>query len=222
MGTAIPYELHLYRLRRLRDMGCNAIRTSHNPQSPEFYRACDELGFAVMAETRHFGAAPAELHQLRTMVRRDRNHPCVFLWSLFNEEPLQCSAMGEKIARTMKRVADEADGTRPVSGGMNGPLECAGAVHAVDVMGFNYLQYGYDRFHEAFPRLAIVGSETESYLTQRGGTVNFSDETVLRRSAFGRDRASAAPAQPRPHSYGLKCLKSCFSAKPFSIGMERT
>lgn len=196
VGTAIPYELHLYRLRRLRDMGCNAIRTSHNPQSPEFYRACDELGFAVMAETRHFGAAPAELHQLRTMVRRDRNHPCVFLWSLFNEEPLQCSAMGEKIARTMKRVADEADGTRPVSGGMNGPLECAGAVHAVDVMGFNYLQYGYDRFHEAFPQIAIVGSETESYLTQRGGTVNFSDETVLRRSAFGRDRAAAVPAQP--------------------------
>ena len=189
VGTAIPYELHLYRLRRLRDMGCNAIRTSHNPQSPGFYRACDELGFAVMDETRHFGAAPAELHQLRTLVRRDRNHPCVFLWSLFNEEPLQCAAMGEKIARAMKAVTDAEDGTRPVTGGMNGPLECAGAVHVVDVMGFNYLQYGYDRFHQAFPNICIVGSENESYLTQRGETRNFNDGTALRRSAVACDRA---------------------------------
>lgn len=196
VGTAIPYELHLYRLRRLRDMGCNAIRTSHNPQSPGFYQACDELGFAVMDETRHFGAAPAELHQLRTMIRRDRNHPCVFLWSLFNEEPLQCTAMGEKIARTMKRIVDEEDGTRPVTGGMNGPLECAGAVRVVDVMGFNYLQYGYDRFHQLFPHIGIIGLETESYLTQRGETKNYDDGTVLRRSAFARDRATAVQKQP--------------------------
>lgn len=189
VGTALSYPLHRYRLERLRDMGCNAIRTSHNPQDPEFYKACDELGFAVMDETRHFSSAPEELRQLRTMIRRDRNHPSVFLWSLFNEEPLQCSAMGEKIARTMKRIADEEDGTRPVTGGMNGPLECEGAVHVVDVMGFNYLQYGYDEFHARFPELSVVGSETASYLSERGEWKDADTETLLRRSAFGRKRS---------------------------------
>jgi len=186
VGAAITDDLNYYRVKRLREMGCNAIRTSHNPQSPGFYRACDELGIAVMAETRHFGSTEEELRQLRTMVRRDRNHPSVFFWSLFNEEPLQCSRMGEKIARTMKRVADEEDGTRPVSGGMNGPLECEGAVKVVDVMGFNYLQYGYDDFHKWFPQMPIVGSETASHLTGRGEAANIVTDTVLHRSSFGR------------------------------------
>ncbi len=201
VGVAIPYELHLYRLQMLKEMGCNAIRTSHNPQSPGFYRACDQLGFAVMDETRHFGSAPEELHQLRTMVRRDRNHPCVFFWSLFNEEPLQCSVMGERIARTMKKVVDTEDGTRPVSGGMNGPLECEGAVNVVDMMGFNYLQYGYDEFHAAYPEMPIVGSETSSYLSQRGETKNFINDTELRRSAFGKVRSLTGEGAPNMYAW---------------------
>ncbi len=188
VGAAIQDDLNFYRVRRLKEMGCNAIRTSHNPQSPGFYRACDRLGVAVMAEARHFGSAGEELHQLRTMVRRDRNHPSVFFWSLFNEEPLQCSRAGERIARTMKRVVDGEDGSRPVSGGMNGPLECEGAVKVVDVMGFNYLQYGYDDFHKWFPDMPIVGSETASHLTGRGEAVNVATDTVLHRSSFARQK----------------------------------
>ena len=186
VGAAITDDLNYYRVKRLKEMGCNAIRTSHNPQSPGFYRACDELGIAVMAETRHFGSTKEELHQLRTMVRRDRNHPSVFFWSLFNEEPLQCSRAGERIARTMKRVVDAEDGFRPVSGGMNGPLECEGAVKVVDVMGFNYLQYGYDDFHKWFPDMPIVGSETASHLTGRGEARNIVNDAELHRSSFGR------------------------------------
>jgi len=188
VGAAITDDLNEYRIRCLKEMGCNAIRTSHNPQSPGFYRACDRLGIAVMAEVRHFGSAQEELRQLRVMLRRDRNHPCVFFWSLFNEEPLQCSRAGEKIARSMKRVVDQEDGTRAVSGGMNGPLECEGAVHVVDVMGFNYLQYGYDDFHKWFPHMPIVGSETGSHLTGRGEVRNIVTDTELHRSAFGRQK----------------------------------
>ncbi len=186
VGAAITDDLNYYRVKRLKEMGCNAIRTSHNPQSPGLYRACDQLGVALMAETRHFGSAAEELRQLRTMVRRDRNHPSVFFWSLFNEEPLQCSRAGEKIARTMKRIVDAEDGSRPVSGGMNGPLECEGAVNVVDVMGFNYLQYGYDDFHKWFPDMPIVGSETASHLTGRGEARNIVAENELHRSSFGR------------------------------------
>ncbi len=188
VGAAITDDLNFYRIRRLKEMGCNAIRTSHNPQSPGFYRACDQLGIAVMAEVRHFGSAREELRQLRTMIRRDRNHASVFFWSLFNEEPLQCSRAGEKIARSMKRVVDEEDGSRPVSGGMNGPLECEGAVNVVDVMGFNYLQYGYDDFHKWFPNMPIVGSETGSHLTGRGEAQNVANDTVLHRASFGRQK----------------------------------
>lgn len=201
VGVAIPYELNVFRLKKLKEMGCNAIRTSHNPQSPGFYRACDELGFAVMAETRHFGSAAEELHQLRTMVRRDRNHPCVFFWSLFNEEPLQCSVMGERIARTMKKVVDAEDGTRPTSGGMNGPLECEGAVKVVDIMGFNYLQYGYDEFHASYPDMPVIGSETSSYLSQRGETKNFISDTELRRSAFGQIRSRTGEGAPNMYAW---------------------
>ncbi len=188
VGTAITDDLNYYRIRRLKEMGCNAIRTSHNPQSPGFYRACDEMGIAVMAEVRHFGSAREELRQLRTMIRRDRCHPSVFFWSLFNEEPLQCSRAGERVARSMKRVVDEEDGTRPVSGGMNGPLECEGAVNVVDVMGFNYLQYSYDDFHKWFPDMPIVGSETGSHLTGRGEAQNVVNDAVLHRSSFGRQK----------------------------------
>lgn len=168
VGTAVPYALHLYRMKLLKSMGCNAIRTSHNPQSPEFYRACNEVGLLVMNETRHFSSTNECLHQLREFVRRDRNHPCVVMWSIFNEEPLQCSKSGEKMARTMKAVITKEDGTRPLTGGMNGPLEKEGVVNVVDVMGFNYLQYGYDEFHKNYPQMPIVGSETGSYVTTRG------------------------------------------------------
>lgn len=189
-GTALTYEIQLYRLKKLKEMGCNAIRTSHNPQSPEFYRACDELGFAVMDEIRHFGSCDEELRQLRSMVRRDRNHPCVFIWSIFNEEPLQCSKTGEKIALRMKRLINEEDGTRPITGGMNGPLESDGAVKVIDIMGFNYLQYGYDDFHKLNPNMPIIGSETVSHLTQRDSDTEGKTETALRRTSFGRERTN--------------------------------
>jgi len=184
VGAALTYPLQRLRIEKLREMGCNAIRTSHNPQSPDFYRACDELGILVMDETRHFSATREVLRQLEAFVRRDRNHPCVIFWSLFNEEPLQCSPVGEKIALRMKKLVYELDGTRPVSGGMNGALEPQGAVHAVDMMGFNYLQYGYDDFHALHPEMPVYGSENDSWCTSRGETEN--DLAKGYRSAFAR------------------------------------
>lgn len=194
VGTALTYPLQRYRIEKLREMGCNAIRTSHNPQSPDFYRACDELGILVMNETRHFSATREVLRQLEIFVRRDRNHPCVIFWSLFNEEPLQCSPVGEKIALAMKKLVYALDGTRPVSGGMNGALEPQGAVHAVDMMGFNYLQYGYDDFHTLHPDMPLYGSENDSWCTSRGEVENARDKGY--RSAFLREH----PANLHPWS----------------------
>lgn len=168
VGTAIPYKVHLYRMKRLKAMGCNGIRTSHNPYNPEFYRACDEVGMVVMDEIRQFSTTRDGLRDLRTFIRRDRNHPCVILWSMFNEEIHQCSREGEKIGRTMKALINEEDGTRLVTGGQNGSIEAEGIIHVADVMGFNYMQYGYDEFHAMYPDMPIIGSENASYISGRG------------------------------------------------------
>ena len=167
VGVAVDKNILKYRLGKLKEMGCNAIRTSHNPQSPEFYEVCDELGFYIMDEVRHFSSTEICLKELTEFVKRDRNHPSVIMWSLFNEEPLQCCVMGEKIIKSMIDTLHKYDTTRVVTGGMNGPLEISGVVKYTDVMGFNYLQYGYDEFHKLFPEIPIVGSETGSYLSTR-------------------------------------------------------
>ena len=172
VGIAVPYEIQLYRIQRLKEMGCNAIRTSHNPQLEGFYRACDELGILVMNEARHFSSTAECLNQLKTFILRDRNHPCVILWSIFNEEPLQCTTVGRKMAKTMKNTVNALDGTRPISGGMNGPMEIEGVIKELDVIGFNYVQYEYDEFHAIYPNLPIIGSETASYLTTRDTVSN--------------------------------------------------
>lgn len=172
VGVALPDSIQRYRVSRLKEMGCNAIRTSHNPQLEGFYRACDELGVLVMDEVRHFSSTVEGLHQLRTLICRDRNHPSIILWSIFNEEPLQCTTIGKNMARTMKQEINRLDGTRPVTGGMNGPMEIEGVVKEVDVVGFNYGQYEYDEFHKLHPHIPIIGSETASYLTSRDTVKN--------------------------------------------------
>lgn len=184
VGVAIPEGVMEYRLKKLKSMGVNAVRTSHNPYLPEFYRYCDRMGIMVMNEIRHFSSTGEVTEQLKAFIKRDRNHPSVIMWSMFNEEPLQCSKRGEKIAWRMKRLINEYDGSRPVSGGMNGPLESEGVVKVVDIMGFNYLQYGYDNFHKIHSEIPVIGSETGSYMTTRG-TVK-TDKDTRKLCCYGR------------------------------------
>ena len=94
-----------YRVRKLQEMGCNALRTSHNPPTPELLDACDELGMLVLAETRMLSSSPEGLAQLENMVRRDRNHPSVFMWSLGNEESVSATGTGLLLLTALKRVA---------------------------------------------------------------------------------------------------------------------
>ncbi|HEU5358553.1 MAG TPA: glycoside hydrolase family 2 TIM barrel-domain containing protein, partial [Gemmatimonadales bacterium] len=86
VGSALPDRLQEYRIAKLKEMGSNAYRTSHNPPTPELLDACDRLGMLVLDETRMFSPEPEGLGQLERMIRRDRNHPCVFAWSIANEE----------------------------------------------------------------------------------------------------------------------------------------
>ncbi len=167
VGSALPDALQYYRLKCLKEMGCNAYRTSHNPPTPELLDACDELGMLVIDETRMMTSSEEGLDQLRTMIMRDRNHPSVILWSIGNEEPQQGTDRGAVIARTMKRVCRELDPTRGITAAMDGGYG-HGITEVLDVIGFNYRDDKIDDFHKSFPHIPIIGTETASTVATRG------------------------------------------------------
>lgn len=168
VGSALPDRLQYFRIAKLKEMGANAYRTSHNPPTPELLYTCDRMGMLVMDETRMFSSTPEGLSQLERMVRRDRNHPCIFLWSLGNEEPDQGAATGARICEAMKRLVRRLDSTRPVTLAMNGSWG-EGASAVVDVQGCNYFHLGnIDKLHTSFPQKPIIGSEDASALGTRG------------------------------------------------------
>jgi beta-galactosidase len=167
VGVAVPDAVQEYRIRRLREMGGNAYRCAHNPPTPELLDACDRLGMLVMDENRHLDSTVERLEDLRALIRRDRNHPCVILWSLFNEERLQGGERGARIAATMKREILKLDPTRPVTAAMSDGWE--GPVSPLlDVEGYNYSIPRYDPYHAAHPTHPMFGSETCSTVTTRG------------------------------------------------------
>jgi beta-galactosidase len=168
VGVALPDSLHEFRIRRLKSMGCNAIRL-HHAVAAELLQVCDRLGMLVMAENRIFNPSPEYLSQLQWMVRRDRNHPSVFMWSVLNEEPMQGTAAGYQMVRRAVAAVKALDDSRPVTAAMNdGMLSVRNAADAVDVLGFNYRQFNYDRVHAARPLLPMLSSEDTSAFQTRG------------------------------------------------------
>ncbi len=167
LGAALPDAVQYYRVRKLQEMGCDAIRTSHNPPTPELLNACDELGMLVFDETRMMSSNPEGLAQFGDLVRRDRNHPSVFMWSMGNEEGQANTETGLHILTAMKAVATAYDGSRPVSIapiraiGVGGLVEC-------DVMGYNYMDPGAAAYHKAHPDKPVIGTETVSAVGTRG------------------------------------------------------
>jgi beta-galactosidase len=169
VGTALPDAIQNYRVRKLQEMGCNALRTSHNPPTPELLKAADELGMLVFDETRMMSSNPEGLSQFADLVRRDRNHPCVFMWSMGNEEGTAATDRGFLILSAMKEVSTREDGSRPVSiaplgGNSMGKFGFA----ACDVQGYNYADPAADAFHKAHPDVPVMGTEQVSAVATRG------------------------------------------------------
>ena len=138
IGAALPDAVQYYRIRKLQEMGCNSIRTSHNPPTPELLDACDELGMLVFDETRMMSSNPEGMSQFGDLVRRDRNRPSVFMWSMGNEEGQANTEKGVLILSAMKALAKELDGSRPVSIAPTGAIG-TGGLAVCDVMGYNYM-----------------------------------------------------------------------------------
>ncbi len=169
VGVAIPDAVWEFRIRKLKEMGTNAYRCAHNPPSKEFLEICDSLGMLVLDENRVFNTSPEYTRQLEWMVRRDRNHPSIILWSVFNEEPMQGTANGYEMVRRMADVVKQLDTTRPVTAAMNGGFFTPQNVaNAVDLVGFNYQMGDYDRFRKEFPGRAFTSSEDGSAFMTRG------------------------------------------------------
>ena len=167
VGTGIPDALQVYRLRQLKKMGVNAIRSSHNPMTPELLDACDSLGFLVMEENRLMGINEEHTSLLRRMIERDRNHPSIILWSVGNEEwALEWNDKGRKLTESMRAYCHRFDPTRPMcvatSSGPN-------IVIPADVAGYNYVtQNPIDRHRADYPQRCAVGSEETTGCGTRG------------------------------------------------------
>jgi beta-galactosidase len=170
VGSGLPDRLQDFRIERLKAMGVNAYRTSHNPPTSELIDACDRLGMLVLDETRMMSSNEEGLSQLSRLVRRDRNHPSVFCWSIGNEEPAQATDLGAREAATMKRLVKELDPTRLVTEAMNNdPNWGKGLSAVVDVQGFNYGHAAQiDNFHARFPKQFTMGTEVASTVSTRG------------------------------------------------------
>jgi len=168
VGAALPDRLQFYRIAVLKEMGCNAVRTSHNMPTPEWVEACNRLGMMMMCETRSMSSSAEGVAQLELMIKRYRNSPAIVLWSMGNEEfTLQSTPQGERVLREMVARTHELDPTRPCTAAVNGGFESHFS-DALDVMGFNYHLDAPDGWHQAHPTKPCVGTETASTVATRG------------------------------------------------------
>jgi len=182
LGAAVNRRAIERQLEILKRMGANAVRTSHNPPSPELLEAADRMGFLVQDEAfdmwgktkiknghgKYFGEWSER--DLRDMIRRDRNHPSVVMWSIGNEILEQADADGWKVAKRLTDICHEEDPTRPVTAGFNQPENAIRNKLAdqVDIPGFNYGVREYPRILAEHPGWTIVGAETASCVSSRG------------------------------------------------------
>jgi beta-galactosidase len=180
VGIAVPDNLEFWRVAKLKAMGANAWRMSHNPPTESLLDACDRLGMLVMDEVRHMGDATGEksslstpysdLSELKSMILRDRNHPSIVIWSMGNEETaIQGNSHGADIFKAMSALVRQYDTSRPISCAVNaGFLEPEGIGAVTPLMGINYSYGTYDKYRALHPDVPQYASETASVCTTRG------------------------------------------------------
>jgi beta-galactosidase len=169
VGSALPDYLQYYRISLLKEMGVNAYRTSHNAPTPELLDACDSLGMLVLDEQRLLNSSPEYIDQFERLIRRDRNHASVFLWSIGNEEGwIQTTSIGKRIAQTLIAKQKELDPTRTSIYAADLGNTFNGVNEVIPVRGFNYRQFAVADYHRDYPNQPIIGTEMGSTVTTRG------------------------------------------------------
>ncbi|WP_228853335.1 glycoside hydrolase family 2 TIM barrel-domain containing protein [Aegicerativicinus sediminis] len=198
LGAAINNRAIERQLEIMKEMGVNGIRTAHNPPAPKLLDLCDKMGFIVMDEafdmwektktTYDYANYWEEWHKkdLADFIKRDRNHPSIFIWSIGNEIPEQWSDRGIEIAKELKSIVHELDTTRPITLAMNPPvnmndvdvttqfdaskvyLNPVAASGVLDLIGYNYAHQTYEYHQKNFPNTPFIATETTSGLQTRG------------------------------------------------------
>ncbi len=190
LGAAVHRDAIKHQLTMLKDMGADAIRTSHNMPAPELIELCDSMGFMVMVEPfdewdvakckngYHRFFNEIETGQDKTWAERDminmlhqfRNNPSVVMWSIGNEVPTQCEEEGYKVAKFLQDICNREDGTRPITCGMD-QVSCVlanGFAQVLEVVGLNYRTFRYQEAYDKTPQKLVLGSETSSTVSSRG------------------------------------------------------
>ena len=167
VGAAIPDALQAWRIRQLKQLGCNAYRASHNPATPTLLDICDREGILVIDENRLSGINDEHLRLLERMIKRDRNHPCVILWSDGNEEwGMENTVQGTRIAAAMREYTKLLDPTRHSTIANAGGGEM---IKGLDVVGYNYImQNNVDERRTQYPEWKVVGTEETTGCGTRG------------------------------------------------------
>ncbi len=182
LGAAVNYRATERQLEIMKEIGVNAIRTAHNPPSPEQLELCDKMGILVQVEAfDEWKLAKVEngynknwdnWHEidLRDMIKRDRNHPSVVMWSIGNEIREQRKKNGAKLAKHLVDICHDEDPTRPVTAGFNHYPQCIknGLADVVDLVGFNYKPTQYNNAIKNNPDYLVYGAETSSVVSSRG------------------------------------------------------
>ena len=168
VGAALPDRLQWYRLAILKEMGGNAVRTSHNLPTPEWVEACDRMGMMMLCETRLMNSNPEGMTQLEVMIKRFRNSPSIILWSMGNEEWIMMfQPQGVRVIDDMIARSHELDPTRLCTAAVNTAFDTH-FPERLDVMGFNYNLKVIDDWRRKHPKLPCVGTETASTVSTRG------------------------------------------------------
>lgn len=183
LGAAVNIRAMERQLQILKAMGCNAIRTAHNPPAPEFLDLCDQMGFLVMDEAfdmwkkkksskdYHLNFPEWHKRDLEDMLKRDRNHPSIILWSIGNEIREQFDSTGIAITRELVGIVKRMDDTRPVISALTETDAAKNFIYqanALDIYGLNYNHKRYKDFPVNYPGVKFLATETTSALETRG------------------------------------------------------
>lgn len=200
LGSALNTRALERQLQILKAMGCNGIRTSHNPPAPELLDLCDKMGFIVMDEAFdcwEWGKVKYDYHlyfkqwhkrDLQDQILRDRNHPSVMIWSIGNEIPQQGDTSALRVAPELAAIVHSLDKTRPITTANDRPDTSNKIIKsgAIDLIGYNYHQFDYATFHDRYPGKKFIATETTSGLETRGYYDMPSDSIRIWPSNFGK------------------------------------
>ncbi len=210
VGVAMPDALQEYRIKKLKEFGCNAYRCSHHPPTPELLDACDRLGMLVIDENRLMGVSSTHYNYMQRFMLRDRNHPSIISWSIGNEEwGIEGNDLGASIATSMQTYAKSIDTTRAITAAISGGWQ-KGISNVIDVMGVNYIgQINTDEHHAEFPNQPMWGTEEGSTRATRGIYV---DDPV-------RHYLAAYDRKPNPSFYSIEDSWKYYVARDYLAGM---